>query len=207
MNKILILSPHADDEVLGCGGFLAKFGKKCFVYYAGVDETGFEKDGVGVKERIAQIKRIAGFLGFEWECNERNIVNHYDEKALMGDFEKIINKIRPDMAIIPHPSYNQDHRAVYNAALVALRPHDKNHFVPKVLQFEQDHAIIWDRNPINPNYFVRIDIDKKLEAYKMYEGEVRAMRSPEMLKVISKLRGSQIMADYAEGFFVLRWVE
>lgn len=206
MNKILVLSPHADDEVLGCGGFLAKFGRRCFVYYVGVNER-FEKDSVGINERITQIKKVANFLGFEWECNEKNIVNQYDEKALIGEFEKIINRIKPDTVIIPHPSYNQDHRAVYNAALVALRPHDKNHFVPKVLEFEQDQAVIWDRKPINPNYFVKIDIDKKLEAYRMHEGEVRAMRSPEMLRAIAKLRGSQVGVDYAEGFLVLRWVE
>ena len=26
--KILILSPHADDEILGCGGFISKYSKK-----------------------------------------------------------------------------------------------------------------------------------------------------------------------------------
>ena len=26
--KILIISPHADDEILGCGGFIHKYSKK-----------------------------------------------------------------------------------------------------------------------------------------------------------------------------------
>ena len=25
--KVLILSPHADDEILGCGGFISKYSK------------------------------------------------------------------------------------------------------------------------------------------------------------------------------------
>ena len=28
MKQILILSPHADDEILGCGGFISKYSKK-----------------------------------------------------------------------------------------------------------------------------------------------------------------------------------
>ena len=28
--NILILSPHADDEILGCGGFISKFSKQNF---------------------------------------------------------------------------------------------------------------------------------------------------------------------------------
>ena len=28
MKKILILSPHADDEILGCGGLITKYSKK-----------------------------------------------------------------------------------------------------------------------------------------------------------------------------------
>ena len=27
-NKILILAPHADDEILGCGGFISKYSKQ-----------------------------------------------------------------------------------------------------------------------------------------------------------------------------------
>ena len=30
MKNVLILSPHADDEILGCGGFISKYSKKNF---------------------------------------------------------------------------------------------------------------------------------------------------------------------------------
>ena len=29
--KILIISPHADDEILGCGGFIAKYSKQNYL--------------------------------------------------------------------------------------------------------------------------------------------------------------------------------
>ena len=31
--KILILSPHADDEILGCGGFISKYSKQNYQIY------------------------------------------------------------------------------------------------------------------------------------------------------------------------------
>ena len=38
--------------------------------------------------------------------------------------ESAINTFRPDIVFIPNPSYNQDHQAVYDASIIALRPHD-----------------------------------------------------------------------------------
>ena len=38
----LIIAPHADDEVLGCGGLLAKNGSDFFVYYVGGDFVEFD---------------------------------------------------------------------------------------------------------------------------------------------------------------------
>lgn len=199
----LIIAPHADDEILGCGGFLAKFGKECFVYYVGVEEFRI----ISRAERLEEIKGAANLLGFGWDFNKDTKVNNYKEVELIGVFEDLINKLKPEMILIPHPSYNQDHRAVFNAMLIALRPHDKNFFVKKVLVYEQPHSIIWDRKPLNPNYFIEIDIEKKIAAYKLEKSQVRSMRSPELLRTISKLRGAQINVSYAEAFNILRWVD
>lgn len=201
--KVLIISPHADDEVLGCGGFLSKNGKNCFVYYVGIDEFHI----ISKEERLKEIKKVAAFLGFEWDYNKDTKVNNYREIEIIGVFENLINRLRPDMVLIPNPSYNQDHRTVFNASLIALRPHDKNFFVKKVLVYEQPHSIIWDRLPINPNYFVEIDIDKKLSAYKLEKSQIRGMRNPKTVRAIAKLRGAHINMPYAEAFQILRWID
>lgn len=206
--KNLVIAPHADDEVLGCGGIL---NEDFFVYYCGINEDFIHnKDPLHrppIEKRIKEIENVANFLGFNWYVNRDTRVNYYNEGELREDFEELINTIKPDKIFIPFPSYNQDHRAVYNAAYVALRPHDKNYFVKKVLVYEQEHPILWDEKPPKVNYFIPIDIKKKIEAYLLHKSQVRNMRSPDLLESIAKIRGKSSNCDFAEAFIIERWVD
>ncbi|HAT66547.1 MAG TPA: hypothetical protein DCS66_18465, partial [Flavobacteriaceae bacterium] len=101
------------------------------------------------------------------------------------------------------------HRAVYEACLTALRPHDINFFVKKVLIYEQPHVVFWNHNykTFNPNHFVKIDIDKKLHLYSLIETQVRSFRSADHIKAIARVRGGQSGCDHAEAFEIIRWVD
>lgn len=202
----LVISPHADDEVYGCGGIL---NKKSFVYYCGMDESLIAPDPthrIPLKNRQNEVKKAAAILGFQWECNYQTKVLHFKENELIPCIEKIINRIKPEKVFIPFPSYNQDHRTVYQACRVALRPHDKNFFVKKVLVYEQDQSIIWDADPLKPNYFVPIDIRRKLKAYKAYASQMRSMRPADFIRAMARVRGTQSNCLYAEGFRIERWI-
>ena len=139
-----------------------------------------------------------------------NTVNSYKATDLIPAFESIINELKPDAVFIPYPSYNQDHRAVYDAAIVALRPHDTIFFVKKVLVYEQPHAFFWSQNRLDglkPGYFVPIDIDRKLKLYACLATQVRSFRSPDHVKALSVVRGGQSNCSHAEAFEVLRWID
>ena len=93
--------------------------------------------------------------------------------------------------------------------MISLRPHDTNYFVPKVFLYEQPQVYFWnttDRD-FNANYFVEIDIDKKIKVYETMKSQVRSFRSPDHLKAIAKLRGTEGNCKDAEAFQVLRWVD
>jgi LmbE family N-acetylglucosaminyl deacetylase len=162
---------------------------------------------IAVEERYRELEEVAGFLGFKFECNFSSRVNMFAEGEFIAIFEGLINRLKPERVYIPHPGYNQDHRAIYDAAFVALRPHDKNYFVPKVLVYEAVHDVLWSPASMKLNYFTRIDIEKKITAYELHVSQVRSFRSSEMLRRIAKLRGDMAHVDYAEGFEILRWVE
>ncbi len=199
--KKLIIAPHIDDEVLGCGGILDE---NTFVLHCGVEERSYiSKEG-----RIEELEAVRKFIGFKYKLLN-NEVNHYNLRDFIQPFEQILNEVKPDMVFIPHPCYNQDHREVHRAALVALRPHDQIFFVKKVISYEQPHVFFWDHNdhePINITYFVPIDIEKKIKAYMLMKSQVRSFRSPEHIRAMAVLRGGQSNCSHAEGFEILRWI-
>tara|TARA_Y100000034_G_scaffold129302_1_gene185495 strand:+ start:1942 stop:2574 length:633 start_codon:yes stop_codon:yes gene_type:complete len=202
--KKLIISPHVDDDVLGCGGILDS---DSFVLYCGLDESEIP-NRPSKDKRIIEIKSITDITYHGFKILD-NRVNQYIEYDLIREFERVINNIKPDEVYLPYPSYNQDHRAAYDAALVALRPHDINYFVKRVFIYEQPHMLFWDNSgsDFKPNYFISIDIDRKVNLYKLMKSQVRSFRDVKHVRAISKLRGGQSNYKYAEAFQILRWVD
>lgn len=205
--KTIILSPHIDDEVLGC---FSAINKNTFIIYCGCDESHINFDWVKqrpkLKQRISELHLVQKKHGFEYVILN-NKVNEYKIQNLIPEFEKYINDIKPDEIYIPVPSYNQDHRIVYEAALTALRPHDINFFVKKVFIYEQLQDL-WNHNyhKFNPTYFKPIDIEDKILTYQLYTSQVRSFRSPEMLKSLANVRGAQSNLPHAEGFEIIRYI-
>ena len=204
MFEKLVISPHIDDEVLGCGGSIDD---RTFVLECGVDDFHI----VPRQERINELEAAQKLLGFEYRILD-NIVNHYEVTNLIQGITDSINFIKPKEIYIPYPSYNQDHQEVYRAAMVSLRHHDLNYFVPRVFVYEETQVVLWDNSHningmFKPNHYREIDIERKLAAYKCLKSQVRSFRSAEFLQEIAQLRGRQSGKKYAEAFQCLRFVE
>ena len=202
--KKLIISPHIDDEVLGCGGILDS---NTFILECGVDEFHV----VSKEDRIKELNSAQKISNFNFiTLNHR--VNYYELKPLIDDISNTINQQKPDIVFIPYPSYNQDHQTVYKAAMVALRPHDINFFVKKVLVYEEPDMIQWNysfniNDTFKPNFFTEIDIERKISQYECLKSQNRSFRSSDFLRKISEFRGEQSMLKNAEAFLTLRWIE
>jgi LmbE family N-acetylglucosaminyl deacetylase len=202
----LIIAPHVDDDILGCGGIMDE---DTFVLYCGLNESDIP-DRPSLQTRLKEADNVAEYLGHKYHLLE-NRVNQYSIPDLIGPIEDFINEIKPNEVYIPYPSYNQDHRIVYEASIIALRPHDKNFFVNKVLVYEQPHVFLWDQtHQINgafkPNCYRAINIKRKIKAYKSMKTQVRDFRSPDILERMASLRGSQSRCKYSEAFQIIRWV-
>ncbi|QNL22335.1 PIG-L family deacetylase [Hyphobacterium sp. CCMP332] len=199
-NPTLILTPHADDEVLGSYAFLNDYAT---VIYFGIED----RETISRDTRLREVEAVSKFCRFSYQILD-NPVNGYESSKLISVIENLINTIEPKRILIPEKSYNQDHRAVHDAAITALRPHDINHFVPEVLLYEQIHSFIWPEvGKFVPNYFKSINIDDKIKAYQLHASQVREHRSIEKIKNMAAIRGAMCNAKYAEGFLIKRLVE
>ncbi len=205
MRPVLIVSPHLDDEVYGCTTFL-KDGAA--VLYCTKAHPGFPRG-----EPVQESKTLCEDLSLDvyWGPSSWT-TNHLDDlplASIIDYFERVINGLKPDTLLVPAPSYNQDHRAVLDAALTAVRPHDENHFVKRVLLYEQPETFGTLRRPIPfiPTYFRPLDIEFKEKLYTVYGSQIRGHRTFDQIEAIARVRGMQANVTYAEAFEVLRWVE
>lgn len=196
----VIFSPHIDDEVLGCFSFL---NEDTHVLFAGVES----RINIPIETRIKELEASAGALGFSYTVLE-NTVNSYVANELIQPFEDAITQHEPNTVLFPIPSYNQDHRAVYDAALVATRPHDTLWRVNRVMAFEQPHSEIWPyANFGKPTAHRIISIHEKIQAYQRYASQVRGHRSEATVAALAAMRGAEIGVPHAEAFHVLRWID
>lgn len=198
LEPVLVLAPHMDDEVLGCFSFLTR---AAHVLWFGVEPF----HGVNREERISEGHAVSQATGFTYSlCEER--VNHYREADLLGHIEERLLVMKAGTVLLPRPSYNQDHRAVFEAGFTACRPHDRLPFVKRVMVYDQLHASLWPREPFRANYFQPIDMEAKLKVWHLHASQNRGHRSDDLLRSHARFRGQQAGLEDAEAFEVLRWV-
>ena len=216
--KVLILSPHADDEILGCGGFISKYSKQNY-YINVLILTNANKGAPEIysHEEIKQIRNEAkianNFIGtkkLSFEDLPALNLNNYPIYKISNIISKYISDINPEIVLIPSVNdINDDHKIIFKAAKVSMRVNKKSN-LKKILSYEVLSETEWneDEKSFNPNYFVRLDksdINNKVKAFLKYRSQVKKFphpRSKEAIVNLSKVRGSQVFTKYAEAFKV-----
>lgn len=217
--KILVIAPHPDDETLGAGGTIAKMSKAGhdvtvvtvsahsppLYSEATRDRTLRESQAaharLGVKE-----SRYLGYAAVSLKTVDEAELNN----ALLAE----IREGSPDQVYIPFFDRHSDHRAVFEAAMVATRPTTgAGQGIKLVAAYETLSATHMNAPGIepafSPNYFVDIteEIDTKLEAMAEYQSQLQGFpepRSLEALRALAVFRGSMSGSGFAEAFQVIR---
>lgn len=213
--KILIIAPHPDDEVLGCGGTIANHSKRGDEVYLCIVTKGYTPDWSEefLKNRPKEIEKANKILGIKktYFLDYPTVkLDTIPQKELNEAISKVMNEVNPDILYIPHKGdLNKDHRLVFESSLVATRP--VNHKVKRILSYETLSETEWGQSiePFILNVYVDISetFEKKIEAMKVYESELKQYphpRSLEILEVLAKKRGSEIDVKFAEAFMLVR---
>jgi LmbE family N-acetylglucosaminyl deacetylase len=222
--KILTVVAHPDDEVLGCGGTIAKLTKECEIHTLILGEgitSRFENREDGRKSKEFEkikisIDKVAEILGIKKTFVFDFPDNMFDSVALLEIVkvvEKVKNEVKPDIVYTHHRNdLNIDHRITYGAVLTACRPKRKE-TVKEIYSFEILSSTEWNYpNTFSPNLFVDINesIKKKIEALGCYDTELRDFphpRSEETIKSVAKRWGSAVGLNYAEAFESVRIIK
>jgi len=229
--KLLIISPHADDETFGCAGTMAKIkshGGKVYVMLVSVGTVvQFTPQGeqeISGDERETEFKKVMEFLNVDdFEILHRDTEIHLrldsiPRKEIIGLIEKdaklSLQKLNPTMIALPTISYNQDHEAVFKAGFTACRPHlrDIKSFQRIVVGYDNP-AISWslEREKFHPNFYIDISdhLTRKLEAVSLYKSQMKPSThhaSIESIEYLSRVRGREISVEAAEAFVCYRFV-
>lgn len=221
--KILVLSPHADDEILGCGGFISKYSKKNY-HISVLILTNASKGApeIFTSQRIKLIRKEAilanKFIGTKrlfFEDLPGLTLSNYPIYKIANIIEKYIARINPETILIPSPyDIHEDHKIIFKAAKVSMRFNKKSN-LKKILSYEVLSETEWneEEKTFNPNYFVcldKIDIENKVKAFLKYRSQVKKIphpRSKEGIINLSRVRGSQVFMRYAEAFKVEKILE
>ena len=220
--KILIFAAHPDDEVIGCGGTIAKLKKnrnEIFVCFLADGESSRNVKNLNelIKKRKKAAKKSAVILGIKelFFCDlPDNKLDTVSRLSIVKIVEKYISFIKPHTVFTHfYDDLNIDHQIVSKAVITACRPEKKNP-VKKLLFFEIPSSTDWQisnkkKNYFNPNWYEDISKTKnlKIKAFKAYKDEIRKWPHPRSLKgIISlmQLRGSTSGFKFAEAFVLGR---
>jgi LmbE family N-acetylglucosaminyl deacetylase len=224
IKSALIVVAHRDDEILGCGGTIAKLIEDKYKVYAismtnGVSsrERSSKKE---IKQRYKNSLKAAKVIGFNWlnKISGDFADNAMDSEPLLN-IVKVIEKAKkitnPEIVITHYPEdLNIDHQIVSSATLTAFRP-KTNQTCKKIISFEVPSSTdfaIYKKNFFKPNYFVDIQKfwNKKklgLDAYKDEMLKYPNSRSVKGLKNLAHYRGNQVGLNMAEAFQILRIIK
>ena len=91
--RILIVSPHPDDETIGCGGILAKYGSQCDVVVLTDGRLGMSTEKKQSEEELAEIRKREFESAMQFfKIIQKSLLCHVKIKSLCTKIIKIINK-------------------------------------------------------------------------------------------------------------------
>jgi LmbE family N-acetylglucosaminyl deacetylase len=223
MKSVLIVAAHPDDEVLGCGGTIAKLAQGgAAVHVAFLADGVFSREGdkstrqneldarQGAAKKACQILGVKAVTFGKFSDNRMDSVVLLDVVRLV---ESLVAEYRPDTVFTHHAGdVNVDHRRAHEAVVTACRP-QTGHPVKSLLCFEVPSSTEWQlpgSAPVfAPNWFVDVSatLERKLAALDAYAAELRAWPHPRSRRGVEHLarwRGATVGVDAAEAFLLGR---
>jgi LmbE family N-acetylglucosaminyl deacetylase len=215
--RVMVLAPHPDDEVLGAGGLLSRLAREnsdaLVIYGSMPNDTRMTEAKTG----LSILDDFSERIDYEYLYSETDgDLDQFPMKTLITDIETYIQRFMPDLVIMPEPGgFHQDHRAISQAAIAALRPNGGTfNFRPPIVAVYEEPSDYWtlETEQHHPILYVTLtdeDIEHKCQAMRSHISQDRphpSERSVEAIRALAVLRGAQAGVHLAEAYEVRRWL-
>jgi len=213
--KVLVISPHFDDEVIGCGGAIQRHlaaGQTVGILYITRGDCGDIRQGLDKEQsaavrhdEAAQVCSSIGATAFYLNApNEGFMRPHVDVEQ---DLVKFLRQYRPTIVYCPHPEEShRDHQVVASLTTSACRNASLGVFphlgTPKHLIEEIRYYEVW--TPMR-HFNLAVDItaylDEKSRSINLYKSQTSSIDYAEAVKGLNRYRGLMTLGGgYAEVF-------
>lgn len=205
-SRVLVLSPHPDDETFGCAGAILQTiagGGRVKVVQFTDGSSGFPKDFHPTALEKKQMSLIR-----EKEMNEAKellgisevvLLGYRDgkltySKSLVNFLKQVIKDYNPTAVFVPSfldPA--SDHSEVARIFYLSAKKITSN---TEILQYE-----IW--SPLQANFYLNIDkeFDTKVKAMNLYKSQLKSRNYTKAIEGLNRYRGSIYgNSEYAEGY-------
>jgi LmbE family N-acetylglucosaminyl deacetylase len=217
--SVMVISPHPDDETLGCGGALLRhIANGDMVYWLII--TALHQDlGVSITreaEREAEIRAVKEAYGFRDLFNLGLPTTRLDVlpmSDIVNAIGRIFTRVKPEIIYLPHGGdVHTDHRIVFNAASSCMKwfrfPSIRRALSYETLS-ETEFTTHQDYRIFKPVVFVDISayLERKIEIMNIYKSEVGEHpfpRSDKAIRSLAFVRGATSGYPAAEAFVLLR---
>ena len=215
MKKVIVISAHPDDEILGVGGTLLKHQDSNDDIYWLIttnicESQGFTKEII--KSRQEEIDLVANKLGIKKVYKLDYPTMTLTDKSLIAmipEISSIFNDCRPEIVYCLNRSdAHSDHRVTFNAVMACTKSF-RYPYIKIVLMYEciseTEFAPSLHEKAFIPNYFVDISKylikkNKLMRIYKSEMGEHPFPRSERNIVALATYRGAYAGVEYAEAF-------
>lgn len=222
--RTLIVAPHPDDELLGCGGtLLRRVHEGCVVGWLLMTTLTKERgwSNQRIIERNLEIDNVRQGLGIAlphfYALNFPTAeLDQISMTRLVGEISNVFRDFEPDEVLLPYPGdIHSDHRVTFEAASACTKWF-RYPSVKRVMTYETLSETEFGLNPesksFTPNLFVNIydQLEAKMRLLRIYSSEIGEHpfpRSLDSVRALAMLRGAQMGAHVAEAFQVLREFE
>ena len=192
--RILIVAPHPDDESIGCGGLMLKYGAQCEILLLTDGRKGYDSsvptdEEQLIRQRAEELRKAAAIAGIE----QIYMLGIPDNTLTQNENVVAAFDITPyDFIFVPnHLERHKDHAPV-------LR------MIEKMRREQKSKARIYEYEVWSPLFALTDVLDlnglmeRKLDMVRQYQSQIRFLDYEAMTEALNRYRGAGQKIKYAE---------